>query len=340
VVALLPDWCPTLQVVATSAMPLGVAGEVVVPVGPLALPASAAPADVLDSASGRLFAERAGTALGTFDVAYNAAAVDRLCRAVGGVPLAVELVAAMYDPSDPDALGEQLGDGSVADVIAAARRRLSATEGDALAALTVVESPVPDRLAAAVLVAAGIAPSAVANVLDRLVHSALLRLDPDGRHSLLATIRSCFAPEDELRSTVLHAVLDECFALLADSAGPLSRFEPIAPTAAMLLREDSLPAYERQRLAAELAPWWTGRLGRVRARDLLLAALALDPSGAGAAALHRAVAGTYPPGEETVDTEWHVQRAAVLLGEHDTVDPAMVERLKESTARARRDDLA
>jgi hypothetical protein len=30
----------------------------------------------------------------------------------------------------------------------------------------------------------------------------------------------------------------------------------------------------------------------------------------------------------------------VLLGEHDTVDPAMVERLKESTARARRDDLA
>jgi hypothetical protein len=137
---------------------------------------------------------------------------------------------------------------------------------------------------------------------------------------------------------VVPALLDACTEVLADAAGSLSRIEPVAATAAMLLREEGLPAYDRQRLASELAPWWTGRLGHARARELLLDALALDPSGPGAAALHMAVAATYPPGSETVDTEWHVQRAAVLLGEHDTVDPALVERLKDTTARARRDE--
>ena len=50
--------------------------------------------------------------------------------------------------------------------------------------------------------------------------------------------------------------------------------------------------------------------------------------------MHLAVADTYETGFETVDTEWHVQRAAILLGEHDAVDPAMIERLKDTTARA------
>ncbi|MFD8820412.1 BTAD domain-containing putative transcriptional regulator, partial [Streptomyces sp. NPDC059627] len=74
--------CPGLTVLATSREPLGVPGESVRPVEPLA-----------PEQAHRLFEERAATVRpGTG--ASDAAAVDEICRRLDGLPLAIELAAA------------------------------------------------------------------------------------------------------------------------------------------------------------------------------------------------------------------------------------------------------
>jgi non-specific serine/threonine protein kinase len=103
-VAVLLATAPRLRVLATSQQHLGVTGEVVVPVGPLAADEAQA-----------LFAARAAAALPSFRLTEgNAAAVAELCEALEGVPLAVELAAARIVVLSPrgilDRLGHQLGD--------------------------------------------------------------------------------------------------------------------------------------------------------------------------------------------------------------------------------------
>lgn len=74
----------SVRVVATSRLPLDVAGEVVVAIGPL-------PAD---DAAVDLFAERASLDTADGLTASDRSAIARICRRVDGIPLAVELVAA------------------------------------------------------------------------------------------------------------------------------------------------------------------------------------------------------------------------------------------------------
>ncbi len=85
---------PGLRVLATSRVPVGVRGEVEVPLAPLELPATDAPDDVERSPAGALFLRRARGigALRTLDEP-NARDVARLCRAVDGIPLGLELAA-------------------------------------------------------------------------------------------------------------------------------------------------------------------------------------------------------------------------------------------------------
>ncbi|GAA4604953.1 BTAD domain-containing putative transcriptional regulator [Actinoallomurus liliacearum] len=88
--------CPRLRVLATSREPLGITGETLVPLGPLDVPpSSCAPADVPDYPAVRLFADRAAAVRPGFEVGPdNAEAVARICAALDGLPLAVELAAA------------------------------------------------------------------------------------------------------------------------------------------------------------------------------------------------------------------------------------------------------
>jgi non-specific serine/threonine protein kinase len=95
--------CPRLRILATSREALGVAGETTWLVPSLSLPApkltshsAAEPEDVLaDSEAVSLFVERATAALPTFAMMReNAAAVERICRQLDGIPLAIELAAA------------------------------------------------------------------------------------------------------------------------------------------------------------------------------------------------------------------------------------------------------
>lgn len=88
--------CPSVRVLATSREALGVTGETLCPVPPLALPPpEERPAAPLEYAAVRLFAERAAAVLPGFEVDDgNVDAVLRICRALDGLPLAIELAAA------------------------------------------------------------------------------------------------------------------------------------------------------------------------------------------------------------------------------------------------------
>ncbi|MEP7025369.1 MAG: AAA family ATPase, partial [Actinomycetota bacterium] len=105
---------PGLRIIATSREPLRVAAETVWLVPPLSVPPAGAGADsaeLLASEAVRLFADRAAAALPGFAVGPgNARAIAGLCRALDGVPLAIELAAAWVRVLSADQIAARLGD--------------------------------------------------------------------------------------------------------------------------------------------------------------------------------------------------------------------------------------
>lgn len=92
--------CPGLTILATSREPLGVPGESVRPVEPLA-----------PEQAHRLFAERAAAARpDAATVLKDTAAVDEICRRLDGLPLAIELAAARLRLLTPRQIADRLDD--------------------------------------------------------------------------------------------------------------------------------------------------------------------------------------------------------------------------------------
>ena len=109
--ALVPDLlsaCPALRVVATSRQALGIAGEVVYRVPPLPVPDLSRPVtaqSLAECESVALFVDRARHALPGFELNdKNAESVARLCVALEGLPLALELAAARSRVLSPEAM--------------------------------------------------------------------------------------------------------------------------------------------------------------------------------------------------------------------------------------------
>lgn len=107
--------CPRLRVLATSREALRVAGEVVLPVPPLSLldvGYSSTPEELSGYESARLFLERAIYRPTTFHhlTQENAEAVAEICRKLGGVPLAIELAAAMVGTLSVEQIATRLND--------------------------------------------------------------------------------------------------------------------------------------------------------------------------------------------------------------------------------------
>jgi predicted ATPase/DNA-binding SARP family transcriptional activator len=132
--------CPHVRIMATSREPLNITGEALWTVGPLGLPPdpaatpsfyaeragvalsppsapAAGPAGhgesarIDDFASVRLLAQRARAVRPGFEVTEgNAAAVARICRALDGMPLAIELAAARLRTMAPEQVAARLGD--------------------------------------------------------------------------------------------------------------------------------------------------------------------------------------------------------------------------------------
>lgn len=103
--------CHRLRILATSREPLGITGESLWQVDPLALPAGAGPADVASSPALRLLLDRAGAVrkdVGTDD--DTTALMVRICRALDGMPLAIELAAARLRTMTIEQLANRLDD--------------------------------------------------------------------------------------------------------------------------------------------------------------------------------------------------------------------------------------
>ncbi len=101
---------PRLRCVVTSRRRLALPGERLLPVPPLPVPGEGDSLDaLLQVPSVQLFRDRAQGALPDFQVTpRNAEAVGRLCRALEGIPLAVELAAARAGTLTPHQMLERL----------------------------------------------------------------------------------------------------------------------------------------------------------------------------------------------------------------------------------------
>ncbi len=109
--------CPGIRVLATSREALGITGETVWPVPPLPVPeerpgtGDGGVAAIATVASVRLLADRARAAAPGFVLnEANVADVARICRALDGMPLAIELAAARLRTLSPGQLADRLSD--------------------------------------------------------------------------------------------------------------------------------------------------------------------------------------------------------------------------------------
>jgi predicted ATPase/DNA-binding SARP family transcriptional activator len=104
--------CRGLRILATSREPLGITGEALWPVTPLALPEeNADPSEIESSPAVQLLRDRAQAV--RRDLATDAqqlATMARICRALDGMPLAIELAAARLRTMSVDQLAHRLDD--------------------------------------------------------------------------------------------------------------------------------------------------------------------------------------------------------------------------------------
>jgi predicted ATPase/DNA-binding SARP family transcriptional activator len=103
---------PEVRILATSREPLGVTGETLCPVPSLPLPPDrATPAEALEYGSVRLLAERGAAVRPGFTVdEISAEPVIRICQALDGNPLAIELAAARLRSLTPAQVASRLDD--------------------------------------------------------------------------------------------------------------------------------------------------------------------------------------------------------------------------------------
>jgi non-specific serine/threonine protein kinase len=111
--------CPDLHILVTSREPLGIIGEVIWPVPPLALPdhwqsvsdAADLMAIVPACEATRLFVDRASAVKHDFALTvHNVRAVAQICQRLDGIPLAIELAAACVRVLSPQQIADRLDD--------------------------------------------------------------------------------------------------------------------------------------------------------------------------------------------------------------------------------------
>ncbi|ANP50053.1 putative ATPase/DNA-binding SARP family transcriptional activator [Streptomyces griseochromogenes] len=285
--------CRRLRILATSREPLGITGEALWQADPLALPEPGASPDEIESAPAvRLLRDRAGAV--RRDLASDArtlATMARVCRALDGMPLAIELAAARLRTMSIDQLAHRLDDRfrlltSGSRTALPRHKTLRALVDWSWELLTDAERLVLRRLSvfsggasldAAERVCAGAAveQEQVLELLTSLTEKSLLRAEGDSapRYRMIGTIkeyagqRLAEAGEAELAR---HAHL-ACFTELAETAEPhLRRAEQLKWLATLEAEHDNIGAAMRGALAAGEAQaamrlaagagwyWWLG----------------------------------------------------------------------------------
>ena len=301
--------CQRLRILATSREPLGITGEALWPVAPLALPsADASPGDIESAPAIRLLLDRASAVRSDLAIdAETLSTLARVCRALDGMPLAIELAAARLRTMSLDQLAARLDDrfrlltggsrtalprhrtlravidwswGLLTDPERVVLRRLSAFAGGA--SLEAAEQ---------VCAGAGVASIDVLDLLTALTEKSLVVTEGDRaqRYRMLGTIKE-YAQDrlDEAGETesTRHAHL-AYFTELAELADPLlRRAEQLEWLATLEAEHDNISAAMRGAIAAgeghgamRLAGgagwyWWFGG-HKVEGQDLIMAAVAL-----------------------------------------------------------------
>ncbi|MGW3322660.1 BTAD domain-containing putative transcriptional regulator [Streptomyces virginiae] len=305
--------CPDLRILATSREPLGLTGEALWPVRPLALPPPDADAtQALSYAAVRLLNDRATAARSDFAVTEESArAVTRICRALDGIPLAIELAAARLRTMSVEQLATRLDDRfrlltGGARTAQRRHRTLRAVVDWSWELLTEAERALLRRLAvfpggatveAAEAVCAG-GPVEAYDVLDlitSLTDKSLLVTAGDGRYRMLETIRAYGLErlEEAGEREPLRRAHAGYFTDLAKAADPyLRRAEQLEWLGRLTAEHDNLAAALRGAIAAGDARaavrlvaaagwyWWLGG-HKADGAELAARALALPvPAGA------------------------------------------------------------
>ncbi|GAA2759343.1 BTAD domain-containing putative transcriptional regulator [Actinopolymorpha rutila] len=283
--------CRRLRILATSREPLGITGEALWPVAPLLLPAEdAEPGEIESAPAIRLLRDRAGAVRNELATdaadAHTLATLARVCRALDGMPLAIELAAARLRTMSLDQLANRLDDrfrlltgGSrtalprhrtlravvdwswelLTDAERVVLRRLSVFSGGA--SMEAAEGVCAGDAAEAGTAEAGavepgaVEPGQVLELLTALTEKSLLVTEGEGapRYRMLGTIkeyaaqRLAEAGESESTRRAHLAYFTE----LAETAEPhLRRAEQLRWLATLEAEHDNLAAAMRGALAA------------------------------------------------------------------------------------------
>ena len=262
--------CPLLRVLATSREPLGITGETLWPVDPLALPpAGADPEQVLSFPAVRLLADRALAVRPGFRVdETTAATVAHICRALDGMPLAIELAAARLRTMSLDQLATRLDDrfrlltgGSrmalprhqtLRAVVDWSWDLLADDERKVLRRLAVFSGPATLEAAEQVCAGQDLPADRVLDLLTALVDKSLV-LVGDDRYRLLETIkaygRERLAEAGEA-DRVRQAFIDWFTRFAAEAEPHLRRREQLEWLALLEADHDNLHAAVRAAIAA------------------------------------------------------------------------------------------
>ncbi|MFJ2774093.1 BTAD domain-containing putative transcriptional regulator [Streptomyces sp. NPDC087300] len=265
--------CRRLRILATSREPLGITGEALWPVEPLALPDDATdPAGIESSPAVRLLRDRAGAVRRNLAAdAGTLATMVRVCRALDGMPLAIELAAASLRTLTIDQLAARLDDrfrlltsGSrtalprhktLRAVVDWSWELLTDAERAVLRRLSVFSGGASPEAAETVCAGDGVDPAEVYELLTALTEKSLLRADGDGapRYRMIGTIKEYAAgrlAEAGETESARHAHLAH-FTGLAETAEPhLRRAEQMEWLALLDTEHDNLGAAMRGALAA------------------------------------------------------------------------------------------
>ncbi len=339
-VAVLLTRAPRLRVLATSQRQLGVTGEVVVPVGPLAADEAQA-----------LFAARAAAALPSFRLTEdNAAAVAELCEALEGVPLAVELAAARILVLSPQGILDRLGDRqrllakgareaparqrSLRASLEASKELCTPDEQLLWARLSVFTGGFPLEAAEVVCAGDGIHGADVLDLVDGLLEKSVLAREDDGasyvRFRMLESLREYAA--EQLTAEQQQAGRDRHLAWYADlvRAATDASFGPEQAEWYRTLRRehgnlrealrravgDPRHAARALEMVTALEPYWavTGRLGEARHWLARASAVAEADAGTLARALAMAAWTATLQGEPATGRSMLDEAAALLVG--------------------------
>ncbi|MEU5303674.1 BTAD domain-containing putative transcriptional regulator [Streptomyces noursei] len=301
--------CRRLRILATSREPLGIIGEALWPVAPLALPAEDAdPDEIASSPAVRLLRSRAGAVRKDLVAdARTLSTMARICRALDGMPLAIELAAARSRTLSLDQLAHRLDDrfrlltgGSrtalprhrtLRAVIDWSWELLTDAERTVLRRLSVFSGGASLEAAERVCAGGAVGTGQVLDLLTALTEKSLVLAEGDRapRYRMLGTVKEYaeqrLAEAGEAEPTRRAHLA--CFTELAAAAEPhLRRAGQLEWLAVLTAEHDNIGAAMRGALAAGDADgamrlaaaagwyWWLGG-HKAEGNELIMAAVAL-----------------------------------------------------------------